>query len=95
MTAVPTVIHNAAASQFEARAEHGIATLKYVARGEVLDLTHTSVPQEDEGLGIGSALAHAALLYARKEGKKVTPSCAFVLAYLKRHKGFAGLVAPG
>ncbi len=94
MTAVPAVIHNAVASQFEARTEHGIATLKYAVRGDVLDLTHTSVPQEAEGQGTGSALAHAVLQYARKEGKKVIPSCPFVLAYLKRHKEFADLVAP-
>lgn len=94
MTAVPVVTHNDAASQFEARTEHGIATLKYAARGDVLDFTHTSVPQEAEGQGTGSALAHAALQYARKEGKQVIPSCPFVLAYLKRHKEFADLVAP-
>jgi predicted GNAT family acetyltransferase len=92
MASVPTVTHNAAASRFEAPTAHGMAVLRYAVRGDVLDLTHTSVPAEAEGKGIGSALAHAALEHARANGLKVVPSCPFVRTYLEHHKEFAGLV---
>ena len=60
MSAAPAVKHNAAENQFESLTAHGVARLRYVRRGDVLDLTHTSVPQDAEGQGIGSQLARAA-----------------------------------
>lgn len=88
-----TVTNDPAAGRFEAHSEHGVAHLKYVARGDVLDLVHTEVPQEAEGQGIGAALARAALDHARSAGKKVIPSCPFVRAYIERHGEYADLVA--
>ena len=93
MASLPTVRHNAAEHRFEASTDHGLATLRYVQRGDVLDLTHTAVPQDAEGQGIGSALAHAALEYARENGLAVIPSCPFVHAYLQKHREFGDLVA--
>jgi uncharacterized protein len=93
MGSTPDVMHNAAASQFEARTEHGIAVLKYAVRGDVLDLAHTTVPREAEGQGVGAALAKAALDHARRDHLKVIPSCPFVASYLKRHQEYADLVA--
>ena len=93
MASTPNVTHNAAAGQFEARTEHGVALLKYVLRGDVMDLAHTTVPQQAEGQGVGAALAKAALDHARREGMKVIPSCPFVASYLKRHKDYADVVA--
>jgi uncharacterized protein len=94
MASTPSVTHNAAAGQFEARTEHGIALLKYAVRGEVMDLAHTTVPQEAEGQGVGTSLAKAALDHARREGVKVIPSCPFVASYVERHEEYADLVAP-
>ena len=87
------VTNNPTTGRFEAPTEHGVAHLKYVARGDVLDLVHTEVPQQAEGQGIGAALAKAALDHARSEGKKVIPSCPFVRTYIKRHGEYADLVA--
>jgi predicted GNAT family acetyltransferase len=95
MSAAPNVTNNAAAGRFEANTEWGMALLKYVRRGDALDLVHTEVPQPAEGKGIGAALARAALEHARREGLKVIPSCPFVLGYLKKHQEFADLVATG
>jgi predicted GNAT family acetyltransferase len=94
MANTPNVTHNADAGQFEARTEHGVAVLKYAMRGDALDLAHTTVPQEAEGQGVGSALAKAALDHARREHVKVIPSCPFVASYLKNHQEYADLVAP-
>ncbi len=93
MPATPSVTHNAAAGQFEARTEHGTALLKYLPRGEALDLVHTEVPPDAEGQGVGTALVQAALEHARDGGLKVIPTCPFVRSYLKQHPDFSGLVA--
>lgn len=87
-----TVIHNAAARQFEAPTDHGDAVLQYRLRGGALDLAHTLVPHEAEGQGVGTALAHAALEHARREKVRVIPSCPFVASYLNQHQEFADLV---
>ena len=93
MPSLPTVRHNPAEHRFEATTDHGLATLRYVERGDVLDLAHTAVPQEAEGQGVGGALAHAALEHARHDGLEVIPSCPFVRAYLQKHTEYADLVA--
>ena len=91
MTDPITVTHNAAAAQFEARTDHGVAVLKYTMRGGALDLAPTLVPHAAEGQGVGTALAHAALEHARREKVKVIPSCPFVASYLAQHPEFADL----
>jgi predicted GNAT family acetyltransferase len=93
MASIPTVTNNAEAKRFEVATEHGTAMLRYVARGDVLDLTHTVVPQEAEGQGIGSALARAALEYARANDLKVIATCRFVHGYLQKHTEYADLVS--
>jgi predicted GNAT family acetyltransferase len=93
MTSRATVTNNAAESRFESPTPHGMAVLRYHVRGDTLDLAHTVVPQEEEGQGVGSALAHAALEHARANDLKVIASCPFVHAYLQKHREFAGLVA--
>jgi hypothetical protein len=95
MSALPTITNNTAAGQFESPTAHGTAILKYVVRGNVIDLVHTVVPQEAEGQGIGAALVRAALDDARAKGLKVMPSCPFVHSYVKRHREYADLIAAG
>jgi predicted GNAT family acetyltransferase len=93
MTIAPSVTHNTAARQFEIETDAGLALLRYVRRGDQLDLVHTEVPSALEGQGYGSSLARAALDFARSEGLKVIPSCPFVRGYLKEHTENADLVA--
>ena len=93
MSNATTVTNNPATGRFEAHTGHGVAHLKYLVRGDVLDLVHTKVPQEAEGQGVGAALAKAALDHARSEGMKVIPSCPFVRTYIERHGEYADLVA--
>jgi predicted GNAT family acetyltransferase len=95
MSAPPTVTNNTAAERFEAQTSAGMASLRYVLDGTTLDLIHTEVPSEAEGqgVGVGAALAHAALEHARREGLSVIPSCSFVRSYVTRHHEFADLVA--
>ena len=92
MPPAPAVTHNAAAGQFEARTEHGLALLKYVPRGSALDMVHTEVPPAAGGQGIGMSLARAALEHARSQKVQVIPSCPFVKAYIGKHPEYADLV---
>ncbi|GAA4743983.1 GNAT family N-acetyltransferase [Sphingomonas daechungensis] len=47
--------------------------------------THTEVPKDHEGQGIGTALIRFALDAARDRGLKVVPTCPFFADYLKKH----------
>jgi predicted GNAT family acetyltransferase len=87
----PTVVHNEAAHQFEIPNDEGRVLLRYVKRGDVLDLLHTEVAEQFEGRGFASALARAALDYARANSLKVIPTCPFVRKYLERHPEYADL----
>jgi predicted GNAT family acetyltransferase len=88
----PEVIHNIAAHRFEIASDEGRALLRYVQRGDVLDLVHTEVADELAGRGYASALARAALEYARANHLKVVPSCPFVRQYMSRHHEFDDLL---
>ena len=88
------VVANAAESRFEISDAAGLSMLQYSERDGALHLTHTGVPESLEGKGYGSALARAALEHAKREGKRVVPSCPFVAAYVRRHPEYAQLVAP-
>jgi predicted GNAT family acetyltransferase len=89
----PNVVHNEAAHQFEIPNEIGRVLLRYARRGNVLDLLHTEVDEQFEGRGFASALARAALDYARANNLRVIPTCPFVRKYLDRHPEYADLRA--
>ena len=89
----PNIVHNETTHQFEIPNDVGRVLLRYVKRGDVLDLVHTEVDEQFEGRGYASALARAALDYARANKLKVVASCPFVKKYLERHPEYADLRA--
>jgi uncharacterized protein len=72
------VVMNEAERRFEARIGEEVA--------------FAVVPEAFEGQGVGSALAKAALGYAREQGLKVIPLCAFIAAYIAKHPEWHDLV---
>ncbi len=68
------------------------ALLLYKEEGDTIYFTHTEVPPEMEGKGIGGQLAKAGLGYARENHLKVVARCPFVASYLKRHPEYQDLV---
>ena len=86
------VTHNEAYSRFEVEIDGSLAVSEYFRDGDRIVFTHTEVPDEFEGKGIGNALAKAALDYSRKEGLRVVPRCRFIASYIKRHPEYADLV---
>ena len=87
------VTDNRAASRFELATEAGPAVATYRRDGGVVTFTHTVVPREVEGQGIGSRLIAGALAQVREEGLKVAPQCPFVAAYMERHPEWRDLLA--
>ena len=87
------VLHKKDASRFEIQIGEYIAELDYRLAGNIITFTHTGVPSELEGNGIGSLIARAGLDYAREQGFKVVPLCSFVDSYMRRKPEYENLRA--
>jgi uncharacterized protein len=88
-----TVRNNTEHHRFELDAD-GHTAVAYYQRspGGVITFTHTEVPQELSGRGIGSALARGALEIIRALGLKVVAECPFISAYIGKHPEFNDLL---
>lgn len=84
------VVHRPGQSRFEAEVEgesgRVTAFLSYERAGDTAVMTHTIVPRELEGRGIGGRLAETAVGWARAEGLEVDPQCSYVRAWLVKHE---------
>jgi predicted GNAT family acetyltransferase len=89
------VVHNPAASRFEAIVDGGLCRADYRMAGNVMRLVHSEVPHRLEGSGIAGQVVQGALDYARANGLKVVPVCSYVRAYMRRHKATHDLLAEG
>lgn len=90
-----SVTDNKQQSRYELSVDGGTAVLQYMERDGALYLTHTEVPPELEGKGIGSRIVKHALDDARSRGVKVAPWCPFVRAWIDRHPEYEALVLEG
>jgi uncharacterized protein len=79
--------------RYELKLEQGLAFAVYQQRGDVMAVTHSEVPPEVEGRGIGSALVRGVLDDIRRRGLKVLPLCGFVAAFIRNHKEYQDLLA--
>ena len=87
------VIHNNTdKNRFEAFVNGSHAYVEYGLTKEGIMFTHTEVPAELEGKGIGSAMAMYVLEYAKENQLKVTPLCPFIKAYMDRHTEYKELL---
>jgi hypothetical protein len=83
---------NSKLHRFELDAEGRTAVCYYKLAPGVITFTHTEVPQEISGHGIGSKLARGALQAARAQGLKVVANCSFVRAYIAKNPEFGDLL---
>lgn len=96
MTEPAIEVHdNPAARRFEVHADDAVAFASYELDGDTIVFTHTIVPVDLEGRGVGSALVRAGLAAARERGLEVVPQCSFVAAYMRRHPDMQDLLASG
>jgi predicted GNAT family acetyltransferase len=85
------VVHNPEASRFEIQIDRQVAVLNYRMTGNTILFTHTGVPKEMAGVGIGSRLVYAGLEYARQNSLTVDSWCWFVDKYMDRHPEYQDL----
>lgn len=88
---IAEVLNNAARRRFELAVDGSIAAAYYELAPGVVTFTHTEVPKELGGRGIGTRLVEGALAQVRRDGLKVVPRCPFVKAYLDKHPDEADL----
>ena len=87
-----TVHNNTSLGRYELDVEGHTAVAYYERAGDVITFTHTEVPQELSGRGIGSRLARGALENVRAAGLKVVAKCPFMAGYIGKHPEYADLV---
>ena len=93
VTAAQTVRDNRAEAEFELVVGGQKAVAAYQMEGDTIVFTHTIVPPELEGRGVGSKLIRGALDMVRDRGLKVVPQCTFVRAYMQKHPETRDLLA--
>ena len=86
------VVHNASKQRFEINIDGRLSVLEYTFKNHRLFLTHTEVPPALENQGLGTALAHAALEYARQNELTVVVICPFVREYVGSHPEYQSFV---
>ena len=86
------VKHNSAENRFQVEIESHLAVLEYKLDGSTIIFTHTGVPSELEGRGLGSKLVRAGLDYARAQGLSVVPLCSFVASYIQKKPEYQDLL---
>ena len=87
-----TVVDNKAQSRYEAEIDGSYAFAEYIVSGDSLVFTHTEVPTQFRGQGIGEAIAKFALDDARAKHMHVVPQCRFIAAFIEHHSEYQDLV---
>lgn len=80
-------------NQFTLSTSHGDAVVEYEMEGTDIVLTHTVVPDEARGEGVGTRIVAGALGIVREKGWAVVPQCPFVASYLREHPDQQDLLA--
>jgi predicted GNAT family acetyltransferase len=80
-----TLTDNKEDQQFELTVDELTARVEYTLMGNRIIFTHTEVPKELEGKGIGSMIIKLALENIEGRELKLIPLCPFAAAYIKRH----------
>ncbi|MEW5674814.1 GNAT family N-acetyltransferase [Flavobacterium enshiense] len=82
--------------RFELEVEDSVAYVEFIKNNDgIVFLTHTEVPAELEGKGVGSEMVSRTLNWIKEHGFTLAPLCPFVAAYLKRHPEWTEILAPG
>lgn len=89
------LVKNDDKKQFEITVDGHKGIIVYKETPHQYFLIHTEVAPALEGKGVATALIEKTLDAIEKEGKKLTPLCPLVFAYIKRHPDWKRVVDPG
>ena len=78
--------------RFEIERDGEVAFLDYSLAGNILELSHTEIPEKLRHMGLASSLAETALRWAREHNLKVDIVCPTVQQYIAKHPEYADLV---
>jgi predicted GNAT family acetyltransferase len=87
-----TVVDNPGKGRFEVHVDGHVGFVTYIKSGNTTYLTHTEVPKELQGRGLGNVLARGVLDRARREGWTVVARCPFIARYIERHPEYQSLL---
>ncbi len=90
-----TLIDNQDAKQYEMPVDGFTPRIEYIKAKQNIYLTHTEVPVQLEGRGIGSTLVKKVLGDVQKQELTLVPLCPFVALYIKNHPQWRELVLKG
>lgn len=82
-----------AANRFVMSFPGGEAFAVYRKLDDYLVVSHTEVPAEFRGRGIGERLVEGVFRLARERGQRIVPACGFVADWVRRHPEFHDVLA--
>lgn len=88
-----SVVDNQEKHRFEMEVTGGQAIADYRVEGGTIVMTHTEVPGELRGQGLGEKLARGALDIIRTRSLKVVPRCPFIRSFIDKHPEYGDLLA--
>ena len=90
------LIDNTENHQYEFHIGKLVPTIEYSKskNGEIY-LTHTEVPVQLEGKGVGSQLVEKVLKDIERQELRLVPLCPFVAGYIKKHPDWRRIVMKG
>lgn len=90
------LIDNTEKKQYEFHIGNLVPKIEYIKtkNGEIY-LTHTEVPMQLEGKGVGAQLVKQALEDIEDKGLVLVPQCPFVAGYIARHPEWMRIVMKG
>lgn len=89
------VKHNKELRQFEARVNGSVAKIEYTQMDDRIFLTHTEVPSELGGKGVGKFLVKNTLEEVERMRMKVIPACTFVKSFIQKNSEYRRMLANG
>lgn len=84
---------NSARHRYELDAPEGMSWADYRDLDGVRVIIHVETPVAARGRGYASKLMDAIVAEARTSGRRLRPSCAFAVAYFRRHRDTADIEA--
>jgi hypothetical protein len=87
-----TVVENTRLHRFELPLPDGMAAAYYREDGNRLVLTHTEVPSEYNGQGVGTFLATQVFEQIRASGRKAVVKCPFMAHFASKHPEYRDIV---
>lgn len=89
------LIDNKKDKQYEFHIDGFVPRIEYIKAQNQVYLTHTEVPRELEGKGVGSTLIKKVLEQIKQFDLTLVPMCPFVAMYIKDHPEWRSLVLKG